>query len=165
MKRAISAALVILMIGLMSPSLTHRAKAQDAGDAPPATPQQIIDQIMGQIGQGRIDDAIGNMEGLRNQIELRQAARVRLIGLSNEQGQYAGYDIAAVQKFTSRFQTINVMAYYNEQPVLFRFAFYRPQVANNGKWLILGFQVNTAVAEIVDVLKDTPVDYVGSRAK
>jgi hypothetical protein len=165
MKRSIPIALLLIvgLTGFLVPVLTHHAKAQDA---PPAvlSPTEIIDQIMSRIGQGRIDDAVGMMEGLKNQGDLQQAARNRLITLRDDQGQYHGYDVAAVQRYTPQLQTVDVLAYYDNQPVLFRFHFYRPVVANGGKWAILGFQVSTAVQEMADILKDTPVDYVGNRA-
>jgi hypothetical protein len=149
---------VLIATGLI-PLLALHVRAQDAAAVP--TPNELIDQMMSQIGQGRIDDAVGMMDGLKNQADLKSAARSRLINLRDDQGQYHGYDIAAVQRFTSQLQTDDVLAYYDDQPVLIRLHFYRPIA--NGKWAILGFQVSTSIQEINDVLKDTPVDYVGRK--
>lgn len=145
----------------------HAMRVTKAQDAPPpaiSTPTEVVDQIMGLIGQGRIDDGVGMMEGLKTQANLRQAARDRLIQLRDEEGTYRGYDVAAIQRFTNQFQIMDVLAYYDNEPVLFRFHFYRPQTTDTAKWMVLGFQVTTSTQEITEVLKDTPVDYVG-RAK
>jgi len=156
---------VLLIIGLVMAGIALReTKAQDASTAV-VSPTAVVDQIMGLIGQGKIDDAVGMMEGLKSQLDLREAARDRLIHLRDEQGAYRGYDVAAIQRFTGQFQTMDVLAYYDEQPVLLRFHFYRPQTQNGAKWTVLGFQVSTAVQEITDILKDTPVDYVGQGKK
>jgi len=164
MKRSIPIVLAIVLTAVLICAITHRAKAQDAAAPAVATPNEVIDQIMSRIGQGRVDDAVAMMEGLKNQGDMQQAARNRLITLRDDQGQYHGYDIAAVQRFTPQVQSVDVLAYYDSQPVMFRFHFYRPVVENNGKWAILGFQVSTAVQEMAETLKDTPVDYVGNRA-
>lgn len=163
MKRAISILLALVFTGFLIPTTGHRASAQDTGATAVATPAEVIDQTMNLIGQGRIDDAVAGMEGLKNQTELKQEARARLITLRDDQGQYHGYDIAAIQHLTGQFERIDVLAYYDDQPVLFRYHFYRPQVQNGGKWAILGFQISTSVAEISDILRDTPVDYVGHK--
>jgi hypothetical protein len=140
----------------------RESKGQDAPPPQPvATPTEVVDQIMGLIGLGRIDDGIALMEGLNSQPDLRNIARDRLIHLRDEQGVYRGYEVAAEQRFTNQFQTLDVLAYYEQQPVLFRFHFYRPLTQPGTKWMVLGFQVTTALQEITEQLKDTPVDYVG----
>ncbi len=165
MKQKLYFALMVIVTVLVVQLIPHHVHAQDAG-APPVVqaPSEVIDQIMSRIGQGQIDNAVGMMEGLKNQGELQQAARNKLIGLRDDQGQYKGYDVAAVQRFTPQLQIVDVLAYYENQPVLFRFHFYRPVASSSGKWAILGFQVSTSVQDISEVLKDTPIDYVGNRA-
>jgi hypothetical protein len=163
MKRSLTAAFLILAIGLLIPTGTPRAKAQDAAATAVATPNDIIDQFMTQVGQNEIDNAVALMDGLKNEAELRESARAGLLRLRTDQGQYHGYEIAAVQKFTSRFQTVDVLAYYDQQPALLRFHFYRPDVQNNGKWAILGFQVDTDMQEVVTILKDAALVDVGRK--
>lgn len=140
-------------------------KAQDASPSvtgPAVTaPADIIDQMMSLIGQNRIDDATALMGNLKSAPDLRSTAREQLSHLHDDQGSYHGYELAAVQKFSNQFQTFNVMAYYDEQPVLLRFHFYRTQ--NTGSWNVNGFQAVTNVAEITEVLKDTPIDYPAHR--
>jgi hypothetical protein len=153
-KQSLTAAVLILGICLLVPAITHRVKAQDAAAAAVATPNDIIDQFMTQVGQNNIDNAVSVMDGLKVDADLKQSARDTLIRVRTDQGQYHGYDIAAVQSFTGRFETFDVLAYYDQQPVLFRFHFYRPDTQNNGKWDILGFQVHTDLAEVVAELKD-----------
>jgi hypothetical protein len=162
MPRSAYFARAALIIGLVVGGATLReSRAQEAPAAAVVNPSDVIDQIMGLIGQGKIDEAVGMMEGLKAQPNLREAARDSLIHLHDEQGPYRGYDIAAIQRFTGQFETADVLAYYDEQPVLLRFHFYRPQKQNDIKWMVLGFQVSTALPEITEVLKDTPVNYVG----
>jgi hypothetical protein len=167
MRKKVALAVTAVTVSLILAG--HAMRISKAQDAPaPATavaaPTEVVDQIMGLIGQGRIDDGVAMMEGLKNQPDLRQAARDRLIHLRDEEGAYRGYDVAAIQRFTNQFEIMDVLAYYDDQPVLFRFHFYRPQTTENAKWMVLGFQATTSTQEITDVLKDTPVDYVG-RAK
>jgi hypothetical protein len=159
MKNRVSIICLILVAAVVIPLVGRHVRGQDAAAVP--MPNEVIDQIMGQIGQGRIDDAVGMMDGLRNQADLKAAARSRLINLRDDQGQYHGYDIAAVQRFTPQLQSDDVLAYYDDQPVLIRFHFYRPVAA--GRWAILGFQVSTSIQEIKEILRDTPVEYVGRK--
>jgi hypothetical protein len=161
MKRRIAAVSLILIIGLVISVVTHRVKAQDGGAA--AAPSDVIDQFMTQVGQNQLDNAVSIMDGLKVDADLKQSARNDLIRLRNDQGQYHGYDIADTQRFSSRFQTIDVLAYYDQQPALLRFHFYRPDTQNNGKWDILGFQVHTDLPEIVTMIKDATNGTVGRR--
>ena len=163
MKRSITAAFLILGIGLLIPAIAHRVKAQDAAGAPVGSPNEIIDQFMNQVGQNQIDNAVSVMDGLKIDAELKQSARNDLIRVRNDQGQYHGYEIADVQRFTGRFQTVDVLAYYDQQPALFRFHFYRPDALNNGKWDILGFQAHTDLPEIVTMIKDATEQTAGRR--
>ena len=142
--------------------VVHRipvSRADDGLSVLAASPSEAIDQIMVQIGAGKIDDAISMMDGLNTQPTLRDAARDRLLRLRDEQGKYRGYDIAAVQRFTPQFQTFDIMAYYDLQPVLLHFHFYRAQMDGSSKWAILGFQETASLQELVDILKDKPMDY------
>jgi hypothetical protein len=159
-----SACLLLSIAVILAGYGLRPTKAQDTPPPPPvATPTEVLDQIMTLIGQGRIDDGVSMMEGLKSQLDLRQDARSRLLRLHNDEGTYRGYDVAAIQRFTGQFQTVDVLAYYDQQPVLLRFHFYRPQIQDGVKWNVLGFRVVTDLAEITDLLKDTPVDYVGRK--
>jgi hypothetical protein len=144
---------------LAAGNFSRPLQAQDSPQAVISNPTDLVDQIMALIGQSRVDEAIALMDGLKNQPELREAARSRLLHLREDQGVYRSYEVAAVQKFTGQFQTTDVLAYYDEQPVLLRFHLYRPQKQDNVKWIVLGFQTTTALEEITEVLKDTPIDY------
>ena len=162
--------LCVALIGIVAAAVVFYSRTINAQEAPPAPvvatvvpePSAVIEQMMGLIGQNRIDDAIGMMEGLKDQAEARNTARDELIHLRDQTGVYRGYDIAAIQRFTPQFQTVDVMAYYDLQPVLLRFHFYRPQLT--GPWNVLGFQETTVMREIVEILRDTPVDYVARHA-
>jgi len=163
MKRSLTAASLIFVIALLVPLIAHHVKAQDAAGAPVPSPNDIIDQFMTQVGQNQIDNAVSVMDGLKIDADLKQSARNDLIRVQSDQGRYHGYEIADTERFTNRFQTIDVLAYYDQQPALFRFHFYRPDTQNNGKWDILGFQVHTDLPEIVTMIKDATSDTAGRR--
>jgi len=145
---------------MLSSSPTSRAQ-DSAPVVAVATPTEVVDQIMTQIGQNQIDDAVSLMEGLKDQPELRQAARESLVHVRETEGTYRGYDVASIQRFSPRFQTMKVLAYYDDQPVLLRIHFYRPQKQDGVKWLVLSFHVITELPEMTEMLKDTPIDYAG----
>jgi hypothetical protein len=77
-----------------------------------------------------------------------------------QQQHYFGYDIAAVQRYTDRLQTVTVMAYYGDQPFLFRFEFYHPQQHEDQPWVIQAMSLHPNVTE---ELRDVPVEYYGHR--
>jgi hypothetical protein len=121
----------------------------------------VVDRLMSQIGTGKIDDALATIDFLKDQPDARAALRERLIEITNAQQQrYYGYDVAAVQRFTDRLQTVSVLAYYGEQPLIFRFEFYRPQQREDQPWVIQSLSLHPNVTE---ELKDVPVDYFGHR--
>jgi hypothetical protein len=162
--KPIPTACLLLAVGLILATFALRpTKAQDVPPQQLAAPTEVIDQVMNLIAQGRIDDGVALMEGVRSDPDLRQATRSRLSRLHAELGDYHGYDIASTQRFTNQFEVVDVMANYEQQPVLLRFTFYRPQNQDGVKWVVLGFQINTALPEIADILKDTPVEYVVRR--
>ncbi len=145
---------VLAVIGILS-AVAYRVTAQDAA-APGSKPAEIVDRVMGLIGQGRVDDAVTMMDGFKNHPDFKEGVRNQLISLRTEQGQYHGYDIAATQRFTPNFQKLDVLANYEDQPVLLRFSFYRP--STDGKWTVLWFRVNSSVAETVDILRDSQAE-------
>lgn len=121
----------------------------------------LVDRIMSQIGSGKIDDALATIDFMKDQPDARAALRQRLITISNAQQQhYYGYDVAAVQRFTNRLQIVSVMAYYGDQPFIFRFEFYHPQQREDQPWVIQALSLHPNVTE---ELKDVPVDYFGHR--
>jgi len=150
------AGLVFLALATLLLVELKPTKAQDATPAV-SSPSDLIDQMMAQISQNRIDDATALMGSLKSAPDIRNAARDQLDHLHDDQGNYHGYEIVAVQKISNQFQTYNAMAYYDQQPVLMRFHFYRTQ--GNSNWNVIGFQAVTNIADITEVLKDTPIDY------
>jgi hypothetical protein len=128
-------------------------RADDTGN----TPSAAIDRIMGLIGQGKVDDAMTG-DFLKDDPDARQAIRARLIALRDEQQHYYGYDIPAIQRVSPRLQTLWILAYYDEHPVLFRAQFYRPTGQASDPWKVLEFVVETTPSE---ALKEMPIDYYG----
>jgi hypothetical protein len=155
MKRTSRIVLTGLAVCLLTAMFGFRVTAQNA---PAGSPAEIVGNVMDMIGQGRLDDAVNLMDGLNSHDDLKQDVRGQLLHLRDEQGHYHGYDIAATQKFTANFQRIDVIANYDQQPVLIRISFYRP-MGSEGKWTVLYFHIHTNVVEILDILKDSPVDY------
>ena len=147
----------LMITSLITATLAYHAIAQDV--APANTPADIIDRVMALVGQGRIDDAMNIMDDLKNQPDLNQAIRGQLIDLRSQQLQYHSYDIAAVQKFTGNFQKFDVIANYEQQPILFRFTFYRPRAGGDGKWTVHYLGVHPSVVDVMEILKDSPVEY------
>lgn len=141
-------------------ALSVRSAAQPAPAAPPGW-MGLVDRIMGQIGGGKIDEAMATIDFMKDQPDARAVLRDHLIRINNAQQQpFYGYDVAAVQRFTDRLQTVSVLAYYGEQPFIFRFEFYHPQQRAEQPWLIQSLSLHPNVTE---ELKDVPVDYFGHR--
>ncbi len=154
-------ALVSVAVVALTTAMTFRVTAQ--APPPAGTPTDMLGHIMEMIGQGRIDEAVSLMDGLKSNADLKQDVTAQLVHLRDEQSPYHGYEIAATQRFTGEFQRIDVVANYDQQPVLLRFSFYRP-LGNEGKWTVLYCHVHTNILEILDLLKDSPVDYFAGRA-
>jgi hypothetical protein len=157
-----AAALTLLLV----PQSTAPAAPQEP--AVPAPPPQrespygaTIDRVMGQIVAGRIDEALAAIEFLKQQPDTRSALRDHLVELANTQQHLYGYDIAALQRFSDRLLTVSVLAYYEQQPILFRFELYRPQGRTDQPWLVQALSLHI---DVMEELKDTPVDYVARRA-
>ena len=160
--RFITVALIaVAAIGFI-PLLTHSAPSANAA-AGALQPPGIgtIDRVMNHIVAGRIDDALSAIDFLKDQPDTRAALRDRLVRISNTEQQHCyGYDVAAVQHFSDRLQIVAVLAYYDQQPYLFRFELYHPQAKADEPWLIQELSIHPNVTE---ELKDTPVDYPGGR--
>jgi hypothetical protein len=148
----------VVMVGVLS----HTVRSADMNGAsaqPPAT--GTIDRVMAHIVAGRIDDALAAIDFLKEQPDTRAVLRDRLTRITNTQQQHCyGYDVAAVQRFSDRLQSVAVLAYYDQQPYLFRFELYHPQGKADEPWLIQELSIHPNVTE---ELKDTPVEYWGGR--
>ncbi len=143
--------------GLWAGAAGRRTTAQDA---PPAGggPEAVVDKIMDRVGKGQVDDAVAAMERPSNVSDLRDAARAKLLALRNVQlGTYHGYDVATTVRFTPRLQVLDVMGYYDQQPVLFRFQLYHPQADEATAWAVLAFDVTPDLTDALEAVReDTP---------
>ena len=133
----------------------RRTAAQDAPSADDG-PAAVAGKIMGSIGSGQVDDALAAMTGLNQEADLKAAAQQDLLRVRDAQlGAYHGFDVATTVRFTPRLQALDVIGYYDKQPVLFRFEFYRPQ--DTVPWQVQDLQVNPQMSGIVETLReDTP---------
>jgi hypothetical protein len=151
-------------VGLIAAMVMWKAEHAMAAAATPAGPSngapQAVDRIMSQIVVGRIDEALGGIDFLKQQPDVRTELRNRLTQLADQQQRLYGYDIAAVQRFSDRLETLSVLAYYEQQPILFKFELYRPQGHTDQPWLVQSMSINI---DVMEELKDTPVDYLGGR--
>ena len=132
----------------------HRSAAQETpagggGDSPSA----IVERAMASIGAGRADDALTAMAFPAQQQDQKDAARRDILAVRDAQlGGYHGYDVGQTVRFTPRFQALDVVAYYDRQPVLFRYEFYRPQ--DGGAWSVLGLKVDQTEAGMIEALRE-----------
>jgi hypothetical protein len=149
---------LIVLIPWAGVSRTARAQ-QDSPDlhtGPLPSYAPAIDNFMDLLGKGKIDEALATIDFYKNQPDAKQVMRDRLIQLNAQQSHYYGYDVVAVQRFSSRLQSVSVVACYDLQPILFHFDFYHPEAGGNQPWIIPGFSMHE---DVVEELKDVPVDY------
>jgi hypothetical protein len=152
-----SGALFTAVVIMVVAGVTHSARS--ALQSSPYS--NTIDRVMPQIVSGRIDDALAAIDFLKDQPDARATLRSRLVQISNvEQQKCYGYEIAAVQRFSDRLQSVLALVYYDQQPYLFRFELYHPQAKADDPWLIQGLSIHPNVLE---ELKDTPIEYTGGR--
>jgi hypothetical protein len=151
-------------MGLIAAMMMWKAQHALAAPAAPVGPSngapQAVDRVMSQIVVGRIDEALGAIDFLKQQPDVRTELRNRLTQLADQQQRLYGYDIAAVQRFSDRLETLSVLAYYDQQPILFKFELYRPQGHTDQPWLVQSMSI---YIDVMEQLKDTPVDYLGGR--
>jgi hypothetical protein len=162
MRRASKALVAVAVIALAAWIFASNRSIVAGDDSQPRieTPSDIVDQIMGLIGTNRIDDAIARNDFLKNTPDARETARGSLIHLRDELGTYRGYDIVAIHRFSPRLQTIHVLAYYDQQPIVLDFGFYNATGHDNGPWTIPFFHIASNAPE---ELKDVPMDYPGHK--
>ncbi len=125
-----------------------------------ANPQIVpqIEKIMGLIGNGKIDDAIAAMDSFKDHPEEREGIRGRLIEIGNSQQKYNGFDVIATQRYSERLEGVWVLAYYDQAPLMFQFVLYHPSGRADQPWAITAFHLRE---DVLEELKDVPVDYVG----
>ena len=148
-----------LLVALISAWTFKPSTAQDR--PAPSAYTTSIDRVMSNIVAGRIDEALAAIDFLKEQPDARAVLRQRLVTTANEQVHCYGYEITAVQSYSKHLHTVWVLGYYEQQPMLFRFEFYRPQAREDKPWVIQGLSLYPNVTE---ELKETPVDYIGERA-
>ena len=153
-----TASATALTIGLAIAVVTahvHRSTAQQTPAA--STAAKTLEPIMTAIGKGQFDDAVGLMDGLKSNADQKQAARSALGAVRDAQlGNWQGYEVANTVTFSTRLQTLDVLGYYDLQPVLFRFQMYEP--ADNGPWQVLELKVDGNLVTATQTLRDDAPD-------
>ena len=133
-------------------AMTVRRSAAD-DDAPAGGPTATLERVMGAIGDGKIDDAVGLMDGLRARADQKDAARVALLAVRDGQlGAWHGSDVAEVVRFTARLQTVDEVGYFDQQPVLYRFECFEPVAG--GPWQVLNLKVEPDLNNQVETLRE-----------
>ncbi len=141
---------VAVVVGLAD----RRSAAQDGG-APSGGAAGAVDKLMASVGGGQLDDAAAFMDRLKTPTAVRDGARDALLKLRELQlGDYHGYDVATTVRSSPRFETVDVLAYYDQQPVLIRIDFYHPQADDAVPWTILDFRVDPNLTTAVEVLRE-----------
>lgn len=150
-------AVIVMLLVVAGWAIQARSAEETARNSPLAD----VGRIMDLIGNGKIDEAMAGNDFMKNEPDARQSVRSQLINLRDSQQHYYGYDVAAVQRFSSRLQTVWVLVYYDQRPVLAHMQFYRPTGRTDDPWAVLDFRLDDNLTE---TLKDVPVDYPGHAA-
>ena len=130
----------------------RRSAAQDG--APAAGPARAVDKIMAFIGNNQIDDAVGQMDGVKDNADQKAAVRGALLNVRDvpHLGAYHTYDVAAVVRYSPHLQTLDVLACYDLQPILYRFQYYQP--SDNVAWQVLDLRVDANLTTATETLRD-----------
>lgn len=137
-----------------------------AQDAPPlsGSAESAVEKVMDHLGHGDIEEAVRLMDRPTGGADLRADARAKLIALRDAQvGAYHGYDVAQTVRFTARVQVLDVMAYYDQQPVLVRFQLYHPAVEESAGWSVLAFEVQPDLTVALQVLREDAPNVAAGR--
>jgi hypothetical protein len=130
----------------------RHTSAQD--DAPAGGPSQVLSKVMASIGSNQVDDAVAQMDGLKDNGAEKDGVRAALLAVRDvpHLGAYHGYDVPAVVHYSARLQTLDVLAYYDLQPVLYRFEYYQP--SDNAAWQVLDLRVDWGLTTAMETLRD-----------
>jgi hypothetical protein len=108
-----------------------------------------VEELLSLYGQGKIDDLLQRMPvaPADNRDEF-DSLRRELIGLTGVAGRYLGFDIVALETLSDRYHEVYALAYFEKEPILFEFGFYRPGEA----WQVQRFKVKTDLGPFLDAL-------------
>ena len=127
--------------------------AQDESPTASGGATKLVERVMTAVGHGQIDDAVGLMEGLKARGAQKDDVRSALLAARDGQlGPWRGYELSTVVRFSGRLQTLDVLGYYDLQPVLYRFELYQP--AADGVWTVLDLRVEGDLDKATEVLRE-----------
>ena len=152
-RRAVTTAVVACLAVAAATAVAVRRSAAD-DDAPAAGgPGRTVDAIMAAVGRGQFDDAVGLMDGLKGRADQKDAARSALIAVREAGlGVWRGHDVSTVVRFSPRLQTVDVVGYFDVQPVLYRFSMYQP--TDGGPWQVLDLKVDGNLTTATEALRE-----------
>ncbi len=127
------------------------ARAQPArqGDAVSRELRPKVEELLALYGQGKIDDMLQRMPvGTGETRDDFDNLRRELIGLTSIAGRYQGFDIVTSTTLSDRYHEIYVLAYFEKEPILFEFGFYRLADA----WQVQRFKVRPDLDTFLDTM-------------
>ena len=127
--------------------LTASAQPARPVDAVRTDLRPKVEELLSLYSQGKIDDLLQRMPVApaesRDDFE---NLRRDLIGLTGVAGRYLGFDIVASETLSDRYHEVYVLAYFEKEPILFEFGFYRPGAA----WQVQRFKVETDLGPFLE---------------
>ena len=108
-----------------------------------------VEELLTLYSQGKFDDMLQRMPVAPAQTRDEfDSLRHDLVAVSTIAGRYLGFDIVTSQTLSDRYYEIYVMAYFEKEPVLFEFGFYRPA----DTWQVQRFKFRTDLGTFLDTL-------------
>jgi hypothetical protein len=125
------------------------AAAAGPGETITAELRPKVQELLTLYGQGKIDDMLQRMPVAP--AETRDDfdnLRRELIGLTSIAGRYEGFDIVTSLALSGRYYELYVLAYFEKEPILFEFGFYKPADA----WQVQCFKVRPDLNTFLDTM-------------
>jgi hypothetical protein len=125
------------------------AAAAGPGDAVSTELRPQVQELLALYGQGKIDDMLQRMPvaPAQNRDDFENLRR-ELIGLTNVAGRYQGFDIVTSLPLSGRYCELYVLAYFEKEPILFDFGFYKAGDA----WQVQRFKVRPDIDTFLDAM-------------
>jgi hypothetical protein len=108
-----------------------------------------VEELLTLYSQGKVDDMLQRMPVAPAQTRDEfDSLRHDLVAVSTIAGRYTGFDIVRSRTLSDRYYELYVLAYFEKEPVLFEFGFYRPA----DTWQVQRFKFRTDLGPFLDAL-------------
>jgi len=128
------------------------ASAQPVARVPDAVRTELrprVEELLTLYSQGKIDDMLQRMPIAPAQTRDEfDNLRRELIALTGIAGRYLGFDIITSQALTERYHEVYVLAYFEKEPILFEFGFYKPGEV----WQVQRFKVEPDLGPFLETM-------------